>query len=335
VHRAVLRRPAVLRARHRDERDQGLIAVTGGDVRRPDLELIRSAAAGREVRFYPSRAELEAEVELAEVVAGPLSPDGFARAGRLRWLHSWVAGVDGLLFPELVASDVVVTNVRGNGAAPLAEHAIWLMLTLNRRALSWIDAQRERRWDRTFDRGELSGLTCGIIGLGMAGQELALKCRAFHMRVLGVRRTPKPTSNVDEVFGPSMLGEVLPRCDFVVVAAPRTIETRGMLGMAEFRSMKRTAFYICISRGGIADDAALLRALNEGWIAGAGLDAHTTEPLPPQSPFWEAPNTIVTPHNAASGRAVRERGIAIFVENLRRYVAGEPLGNMVDKRAGY
>jgi len=120
-----------------------------------------------------------------------------------------------------------------------------------------------------------------------------------------------------------------------VVTAPRTPETTGMLGEAEFRAMKRTAYYICFSRGGIADDDALLRALNEGWIAGAGLDAHSVEPLPADSPFWSAPNTLVTPHNGASTPFTRQRGIDIFAENLRRYTAGEPLINLVDKSVGY
>jgi phosphoglycerate dehydrogenase-like enzyme len=131
------------------------------------------------------------------------------------------------------------------------------------------------------------------------------------------------------------LHELLAQSDFVVMTAPRTPETRGMLGEAEFRAMKPSAFYICFSRGGIADDVALLRALNEGWIAGAGLDAHSQEPLPPDSPFWSAPNTIVTPHNGATTPGTRQRGVNIFVDNLRRYLAGVTLHNIVDKQAGY
>ena len=309
--------------------------MAGGDVRPADLDAMRAVAPEAEVRFFETQAALEAEVAEADVVAGAIGPAALARATGLRWVHSWIAGVDGLLFPELIASPVVVTNVRGNGGVPLAEHAIWLMLTLNRRALRWIDNQRARRWERFHDLGELQGLTCGIVGLGMAGRDLALKCKAFHMEVLGVRRNPQPTPNVDEVFAPDQLAEVLPRCDFVVMAAPRTPETRGMLGEAEFRLMKPTAYYLCFSRGGIADDVALLRALREGWIAGAGLDAHGQEPLPPDSPFWDLPNVVITPHNAASGRAVRQRGIDIFVENLRRFTAGRPLVNVVDKTLGY
>src|SRR5207244_2471114 len=149
------------------------------------------------------------------------------------------------------------------------------------------------------------------------------------------RKTAQPTPKVDELFSHARLHEFLGQSDFVVVTAPKTPETTGMLGQAEFRAMKPTAYYICFSRGGIADDAALLLALREGWIAGAGLDAHGQEPLPPDSPFWDLPNVVITPHNAASSRAVRQRGIDIFVENLRRYLAGQPLLNVVDKRLGY
>jgi len=227
-----------------------------------------------------------------------------------------------------------VTSCASNGAIPLAEHAVMLMLMLSRDAPRWLKNQAESRWERWY-HPELTGLTCGIIGLGFSGQDLALKLKAFHMRVIGIRRTPRPTPNVDEVLPPERLHDLLGPSDFVVMTAPRTPDTRGMLGEAEFRAMQPTAYYVCFSRGGIADDAALLRALHEGWIAGAGLDAHSQEPLPPDSPFWTAPNTIITPHNGATTPLTRQRGVDIFVENLGHYLKGEPLRNVVDKEAGY
>ena len=209
-----------------------------------------------------------------------------------------------------------------------------LMLMLNRDMPRWQRAQAEHRWEHR-PHGELNGLTCGIIGLGYSGQDLALKCKAFHMRVLGMRRTATPTPHVDELFTPDRLHELLAQSDFVVVTAPRTPESVGLLGEAEFRAMKPTAYYICFSRGGIADDAALTRALQEGWIAGGGLDAHDQEPLPADSPYWDMPNALVTPHNGASTPQTRQRGIDIFVENLRRYHAGQELVNVIDKQKGY
>jgi phosphoglycerate dehydrogenase-like enzyme len=311
-----------------------LTVFVAGEVDAEQLAQLRAAVPGGEVRFFESRAALEERIEEAEVVAGHISPGALARAERLKWVQSWAAGPDALLYPEMIASDVVCTSCKGNGAVPLAEHAIMLMLMLNREALRWVRAQDERRWARHY-HGELNGLTCGIIGLGHSGQDLALKCQAFHMRVLGIRRTPQPTPHVDEVLPLERLDDLLRESDFVVVTAPRTPETTGMLGEAQFRLMKPTAHYVCFSRGGIADDAALLRALREGWIAGAGLDAHDHEPLPPDSPFWDLPNAIVTPHNGATTAMTRQRGIDIFAENLRRYQAGQSLVNVIDKGAGY
>ena len=305
-----------------------------GQITDPQMAEIRAAAPGYDFRYFATREALEEQIEEAEIVAGHLGAGALARAERLRWVQSWAAGPDALMYPEMLASDVTCTSAKGNGAIPLAEHAIMLMLMLNRDALRWVRDQAEHRWQHR-PHGELNGLTCGIIGLGHSGQDLALKCQAFHMRVLGIRRTPQPTPNVDEVFTLERLDAFLAASDFVVVTAPRTPETIGMIGEVQFRAMKPTAHYVCFSRGGIADDAALLRALQEGWIAGAGLDAHGQEPLPADSPFWDLPNTIITPHNGATTPATRQRGIDIFVENLRRYQAGEPLYNVIDKAAGY
>lgn len=300
----------------------------------PYMDDVRRAAPGADCRFLADPARIEAEIETADVVAGSVSRAALARARRLRWVHSWAAGPDGALYPAMVESPVVLTSSKGNGAIPLAEHAIMLMLLLNRQAMRWIRAQETRRWD-AFTHGELNGLTCGIIGLGHSGQDLALKAKAFHMNVIGVRRSNRPAPNVDRLYPLERLREFLGEADFVVVTAPRTPETTGMLGEAEFRAMRPTAHYVCFSRGGIADDGALARALREGWIAGAGLDAHGEEPLPADSPFWETPNTIVTPHNGATTSQTRRRGVEIFVDNLRRFVDGRPLRNIVDKRLGY
>jgi phosphoglycerate dehydrogenase-like enzyme len=316
------------------QRREPLVVFVGGEVNEEQMAQIRAAVPGADCRYFTKQSDLEERVEEAEVIAGRITPRGLARAKRLKWVQSWAAGPDEALFPEMIDSPVTLTCCKGNGAIPLAEHAVMLMLMLNREAMRWIRAQDEHRWER-FVHGELNGLTCGIIGLGHSGQDLALKAKAFHLRVIGVRRSVQSTPNVEEMFPRERLHDFLGQSDFVVVTAPRTPETIGMLGEAEFRAMKPTAYYICFSRGGIADDGALLRALNEGWIAGAGLDAHGQEPLPADSPFWTARNTLITPHNGATTRMTRQRGVDIFVDNLKRYAAGQPLRNVVDKRAGY
>lgn len=157
------------------------------------------------------------------------------------------------------------------------------------------------------------------------------------MQVLGLRRNAHlgPVSGVDRMYAPDELHAFLSASDFVVVTAPLTAETDGLLGEPEFRAMKDTGYYVCISRGGVGDPTALERALREGWIAGAGLDAHAEEPLSGHSPFWDLPNTIVTPHNGATSPQTMQRGVDIFADNLRRFVRGEPLTNLVDTSAGY
>jgi phosphoglycerate dehydrogenase-like enzyme len=309
------------------------VVLVEGPVSDDQLEEIRRAAPAARCERV-TRGELGDRIEEAEVVAGHVGPVELARAPNLRWIHTWSAGVDNALFPELVASEVVMTCSKSNGAVPLAEHAMLLMLMLNRDAVRWIRAQDERRWDH-FVHGELAGQTCGIIGLGYSGADLAIKAKAFHMRVLGMRRSQEPVPGVDALYPRERLHEFLGESDVVVITAPRTPETQGMIGEAELRAMKDTAFLVTFSRGGIVDDEALLRALREGWIAGAGLDVHGQEPLPEDSPFWTAPHAIVTPHNGASTRATRQRAIDIFVDNLRRFCDGEELRNVVDKQAGY
>ncbi|MEC3853145.1 D-2-hydroxyacid dehydrogenase [Paenarthrobacter ureafaciens] len=313
---------------------RGLIIVTGNQSEAEQAEIL-DAAPGYEVLFTPRLADAGDKIGSAVAIAGTLSGSELQAATNLKWVHSWAAGANSDLVPEMITSPVTLTSSVGNGAVPLAEHSMLLMMMLNRNVPRWAKAQADHVWDR-FTHGELKGTTVGIVGLGHAGADLALKARAFHMKVLGVRRRAHlPVEGVDRIFAPEDLREMLPECDFVVVTAPITPGTESMFGEAEFKAMKQDSFFVCISRGGIADDEALLTALKEGWIAGAGLDAHGVEPLPAESPFWDLPNVIVTPHNGATTPGTARRGIDIFLDNLRRFVAEEPLTNLVDKSAGY
>lgn len=292
----------------------------------------RAVSSQVHVTVLPGKEALAAMLSEAEVVAGGVPAALLQSAPNLKWLHSWAAGVD--VTPEVRSSPIAFTSSKGNGAIPLAEHVLLLMLMIARQMPDMLRAQSEHRWAKTV-HGELTGQTLGIIGLGNSGADLARKAKAFHMRVLGVRRTPAPCPDVDEQFPLDRLHDFLGQSDWVAMTAPLTPQSKHMLGAAEFRAMKPSAYYICISRGATADPDALLRALNEGWIAGAGLDAHAVEPLPADSPFWSAPNTIITPHFGATTPLTYRRGADIFLDNLRRYVAGEALLNVVDKDAGY
>ncbi|WP_427891545.1 D-2-hydroxyacid dehydrogenase [Kribbella sp. GL6] len=289
-----------------------------------------AAAGALPVRFVASLEGVD--LAGAEAVIGHLPGDLLAKAPRLRWVHSPSAGVDSDLTPEMLTSPVVLTSSAGNGGISLAEHSMLLMMMLNRDVPRWMRAQAEHRWDH-YRHGELAGRTVGIYGLGNSGLDLALKAKAFHMRVLGVRRRPdQPSPNVDVLCD---LDQLLAESDFVVVTTPRTPSTAGVFDREAFARMKPSAYFVCISRGGIADDDALLEALRSGQIAGAGLDAHGVEPLPPDSPFWSLPNVVVTPHNGATSDGTLRRSAEIVADNLGRFARGEPLRNVVDKAAGY
>ncbi|MFC5830313.1 D-2-hydroxyacid dehydrogenase [Nonomuraea insulae] len=292
---------------------------------------IRRAAGDAHVEFTP---DLDGGIESADAVVGNVPDALLARAPRLRWVHSPAAGVDAVLSDGLLASEVTLTSSTGNGAIPLAEQAMLLVLMLDRDAPRWSRAQAERRWDRHV-HGELAGATIGLYGLGHSGLDLAAKAKAFHMRVLGMRRSARPAPGVDELLGQDELPRFLAESDYVVVTAPLTPATTGRFDRAAFAAMKRTACFVCVSRGGIADDEALIDALRRGEIAGAGLDAHGVEPLPADSPFWTLPNVIVTPHNGATTAETARRGLDIMLDNLGRFARGEELRNVVDKAAGY
>jgi phosphoglycerate dehydrogenase-like enzyme len=181
----------------------------------------------------------------------------------------------------------------------------------------------------------LYGKTMALIGLGDIGLEIARRARAFHVRVLGMRRRNIPCPDVDEIYPRERLREMLAEADFVVMAAPMTPGTDRMLGEPEFRAMKRSAFFVNVSRGGCVDERALIRAVRESWIAGAGIDQPTQKPLPSESELWDLPNTILTPAYGGHTLETYERGIGIFLDNLGRYVQGTSLYNVIDKRAGY
>ena len=214
-----------------------------------------------------------------------------------------------------------------------------LMLMLAKRIRQLGDQQQQKRWER-FTAGDLDGKTVGVLGLGHIGEATARRCKAFGMRVLATRRSctrreSRDDGMADEVFPPGQVLEMLPQCDFVVLALPLTAETRHILGERELRALKPATFVINVGRGGLIDEPALIRALREGRIAGAGLDVFETEPLPPGSPLWEMPNVIVTPHMAGGTESHDERVSAILRENLGRYMQGRPLLNLLHPERGY
>jgi phosphoglycerate dehydrogenase-like enzyme len=305
------------------------------------VEAIRAAAPGSDVIVLEHDEEWQArKLELApqiEIVIGMLPTEDLTRLPRLRWLQQTGAGADWLMsVPEAVQGDWILTNASGVHAIPIAEHILALMLTLSRRIHRYVKAQRDHEWFRRGRLGELDGATLGVIGLGAIGEKTAEKARGLNMRVLGLRRDPaRQSPHVDALFGPRELHKLLAEADWVVVCAALTPETRGLIGEPELRAMKPSAYLINIARGALVDEQALIRALEEGWIAGAGLDVFEREPLPDDSPLWDMRNVVLTPHFAGATPHYADRVTGIFVENLRRYQRGDPLLNVVDKQLAY
>lgn len=258
----------------------------------------------------------------------------FARAENLKWIHSLSAGVEGLIHPAWQSSPVVMTNARGVYAKPMAEYVIAMVLAFGRRLNDYFRQQQERKWER-LHCFEVAGQTLGIVGLGGIGREIAPRAKGLGMRVIGTRNRPAPEPFMDEVLPADRLDDLLRVSDFVVVAAPLVPATRGLISEARLRLMKPTAYLINVARGPLVDEEALIRVLQEGAIAGAALDVFNQEPLPPESPLWGLPNVILTPHWSASSPHNIPRMLELFAENIRRYQAGEPLLNVVDKNLGY
>lgn len=258
-----------------------------------------------------------------------------AAAPGLRWQHTPSAGVNHILTPTFMAHDIILTNSAGAYAIPIAEFVLAFILN-HAKQLSFLRSlQAQRQWSWEVKLQELNGSKLLIIGAGSIGQAIASRASAFGMRVWGVRRSPQPLAGFERVVGVDEWRSLLPKADYVAIATPLTPDTKGMIDAAVLRSMQASAYLINIARGAVVDEAALLVALKEGWIAGAGLDAFSTEPLPSDSPFWSLPNVFITPHCSAATSQTIQRIVDLFLDNLTRYRQGQPLKNVVDKQAGY
>jgi len=258
-------------------------------------------------------------------------------APRLRWLQATSAGIgQTLLRAGLIRSDVVFTTASGVHATPLAEFCLWAMLAFAKDAPRLARDQAARRWERYCGR-EVRGTTAGIIGFGNVGRGVARACRAVGVRVIATDRVipPDVDGDADELVPISEMQTVLRNADTVVVCVPHTPETEGLIGEREFRGMKRGALFINIARGAVVNEPALIAALRDGHLGGAALDVFATEPLPADSPLWEMPNVIVSPHSASTADTENAKLTDLFCENLRRYLRGDPLVNVFDRTRLY
>lgn len=246
----------------------------------------------------------------------------------LKWFHTFSAGVDSPVFQRLIDRGTILTNSSGASAPSIAQYVLAMMLHRVKRMGEWHEQKARREW-RQLAAGELTGQTCGIIGTGAIGGEVARLAQAFGMRVLGIRRSDRPAKHLDEQLPMRRMPYLLKQSDYVVIACPLTKETEGLIGEGELRAMKPSATLINVARGRVVDEAALVRALEEGWIGGACLDVFAQEPLAESSPLWSMANVVVSPHNSGFSPLNMERSMAIFLDNLERLVNGRRMRNRV------
>ena len=290
-------------------------------------------------------AEAKEAIRDAEAYFGfGMSPELFSAGPRLRWIHSAAVGIAALLFRELVESPVVLTNSAGIMGAPIAEHVIGGLLYLVRGFDAAVDLQRAGRWDKApfvapgAPIRELGRCRVLVVGAGGIGGAIAERLAAFGCRVTGIRRNPGRGAppGFETVHGPDALERLLPESDVVILSAPHTPETRGLLTAARMDLLPRGAMIVNVARGALLDEDALVERLRDGRLRGAVLDVFSREPLPGDSPLWHLSQVLLTPHvSAVSPEGFWERGLALFLDNWRRFAAGEPLRNRVDKQAGY
>ena len=316
-----------------------LLALDAAVVTREHVERIAELAPGREILVGADADLAGRDRERIEIGAGPLPPERLLALPRLRWFQQWAAGADWLVdWPQAAERDFLLTSASGVAAAVVAEQALAYLLALGRRLPDAWAAQRERAWRKPPpDRfGELAGKTMLVVGLGAIGSRVAHVARGLDLRVLGIRRRPHLAApGVERIGGPGDLLALLPEADVVVSALPHTRETGHFFSTEAFAHMKEGAIFVSVGRGRVVDEAALVAALLAGRLAGAGLDVYETEPLPVESRLWTIPSAILTPHWGAAFPARFERTMALFLDNLRRFAAGEPLRNLIDKPRGY
>jgi phosphoglycerate dehydrogenase-like enzyme len=294
-------------------------------------------AAAPNAAIVAAGADLMSQVADADAILGTINPKLIAAGKKLKWVQIFSAGVERHLSPELRSSQITLTNCKIIQGPNIADHALALLLALTRSLNRIIPIQPGGEWTRGRHRLiELKGKTAVIIGVGGIGMQIAQRARAFDMNVIGV--DPKDLSYtplLSKVVPPDRLDTVLPEADVVFVSAPHTKESEGMMGPRQFELMKKNSYFIAVSRGKLYSTEALMKALDSKHLAGAGLDVTDPEPLPKDHPLWKFENVVITPHIAGQSDQVQQRRMELLKENVRRFAAGEPLLNVVDKQKGY
>jgi len=295
------------------------------------------------VLHLPTYDRMEAELPDVDIFVGySLRPQQFLLAKKLKWIHSTAAGVGQLMFPELKASSVGVTNASGIHTVPMAEHILGTLVALARHFPDCVRYQaahhwaQQEIWDKPLRPRELAGQTLLIIGFGAIGRELARRVRPLGMQIWAMTRSGTGDASLaDRILPVAQLDAVIYQADYVVLAAPETPETHHMIGAKQLAAMKPTAYLINVARGTLVDEAALIEALEKRAIAGAALDVTSEEPLPAESPLWGLENVFITPHMSAASEYLWDRQTDLLLQNLERWFSGRELINRVDLQRGY
>ena len=320
----------------------GLSPILSARYRPEHLARIADAAPGSRVVTVSAEGLADGDLSDVEVLLrGPLPQQIFdrllGRCPRLMWVHSATAGVERVLTPVALERGIAITNARGVFSDPIAEYVLMMILAVGRRLPQLLELQRERTWQPLEGR-EMADVTVGVVGLGSIGRRVAELALTFGARVVATRRqvgAPSDLLPAVEILPPEKLPDLLAKSDFIVLALPLTAGTQDMFDVDLLAQAKPGAWLINVARGALVDDRALLRAVREGPLGGAILDAFRDEPLPADSPLYGEPNVIVTPHTSWSSGRVLDRSIELFCDNLERFRLGQPLLNLVDPRAGY
>ncbi len=295
-------------------------------------EEIINTVPGISITVIDAREVTREMIENAEIIFGWLTKEQKSWAKKLRWLHLPSAGADGYTQPEEYCNkDIRISTSSGVFGQPIAEHVFAMILSHNRNLQEYAYYKAEKRWVRGWETKDFFGSTIGILGLGDIGSQIAKRAKVWGARVLAIRRSRTPAPDyVDGLYTMEEMDEVLTQSDYVVLALPNTHKTKGMISEEKLRLMKPGAFLVNIGRGSLIDQEALIKALTEGWIGGAGLDVTDPEPLPEDSPLWELPNVILTPHTSGGSPTNDRRRMSIFLHNLECYIKDRPLQNQVD-----
>ena len=317
--------------------------VVSFDLENKYLKKIKTKFSEVEIKQSSKEKQICDYINKAEILfSGMFSPKIFKAGSDLRWIQTVGTGVDQFLIPEVINSKVIITNSGDIFSSTISEHTFAMMLSLTRKMRFFSRNQDKKEWNSHgayLGQGidELNNKTIGIIGLGTIGQKVAEKAKAFGMKVIATKRevlTQKP-NHVDKLIKRENLTELLAESDFVVLTLPLTTETEGLIGESQLKGMKKTGYLLNVSRGKIVQEKMLVKALEKGWIEGAGLDVFMEEPLPAQSKLWRMDNVVITPHVAWMSRHFDYNVTDIFCENLKHYLNNEPLNYTIDKKRGY